>query len=159
MTTQKIGSGLASITARRDRLKTLANFLENTIYPKIPEVMHARGAGVTVSNLRFVQNGESLDSVHGTTDGGNGRTYDTRVTFNPAGHRCTCPDWVQRHRACKHVSALVVEAIGDLSAEVESLSGKIDAFTVRIAGLRADIAAANVATGLSISSTGSSSGV
>lgn len=35
--------------------------------------------------------------------------YKTRITFDPRGHRCECPDWQQRGRTvgpCKHVVAL-----------------------------------------------------
>lgn len=145
MTTQKIGSGLASIRAHRDHLNALVILLDTRLAPRISPEISARSTGVTVSNLSFIPEGRALKSVVCGSDSGSGHSYVTRITFDPAGHHCTCPDWAQRHRACKHVGALMSEAVAALKVGIGSLDKKIEAFDTRIAGLRADIAAVNQA--------------
>jgi hypothetical protein len=87
---------------------------------------------------RLISKGESrrLDrtgDVHLVTTGGDahhvwarvqGTTgmYQTRITMEPPGHQCTCPDWAQNGRRvgpCKHVLRLAEKWMDVLVARLE----------------------------------------
>lgn len=62
-----------------------------------------RTSDMVIARLHYT--GAQINAtVEGRTD-----TYEARITLNPRGHHCTCPDWIQNGRKvgpCKHVLAL-----------------------------------------------------
>ena len=62
---------------------------------------------VRVQKMDF--NGNQLS---GEVRGSRGDLYTPRITFQPRGHFCTCPDWQSRGKTvgpCKHVLALGIQ--------------------------------------------------
>lgn len=80
----------------------------------------SRAGSVTVRDLTIATGptGTILSIAAMTSQG-----YLTTLTLHPkTTHRCTCQDWVQRRRACKHVLAVAVAAETKLGDEVKNVT-------------------------------------
>ncbi len=101
----------AALIDAATELKTQRTALRDRLIPSADPAVASRAADVAISLFRVTSLNGAVDSFHGTTLTG----WETRISFIPkVGHHCTCPDWKNRQRACKHVVALAERAIQHL---------------------------------------------
>lgn len=97
-----IDSMLVAINRYRDELASTGDTLDALV--KAGEARRLGRVGpVKITDVKYDGKRITAD-VQGTTG-----AYQTRITLQPRGHHCTCPDWQQngtRVGPCKHVLAL-----------------------------------------------------
>jgi hypothetical protein len=91
-------------------LGDLEDLLESRLLAKSDPEIQARSQATRFRAYKFLYGNEGdLVGIIGRSETG----WLTRLAFAPRpAHGCTCPDWVRRHRACKHVLSLATLAKG-----------------------------------------------
>jgi len=118
-----------------ESLGKLRGILRDRLIPSADPAVISRAKDVGISLFRVETINGEVHSFRGTTLNG----WETRITFLPStGHHCTCPDWTNRKRACKHVVALAESAINHLVNKENSALRAIQSMDEKVSALQAE---------------------
>ena len=113
---QKLISSLKDLDEWHGQMLTILELLDKRLLPKADPSVVSRVSATDVRNLSFYF-GTKGSEVEASTN-----SYHTRITFAPKpAHGCTCPDWAQRRRACKHVVAVAHKAMEILARQEQDV--------------------------------------
>lgn len=131
----KIDSNLNAYRAWGTVLGNTATLLERLVTHGDPAILSRCGA-VTYNDMKFEldANGHPTAAV-AVIGGTDGKAYNARINFATPSHRCSCQDWVQRRRACKHVLAVAVRMATKLRNEERTVASEAHALETKVEDL------------------------
>jgi len=125
----------AGLVTTAESLGRLRGILRDRLIPTADPAVASRSKDVGISLFRVETVNGEVGSFHGTTLNG----WNPRITFLPStGHHCTCPDWANRKRVCKHVVALAENAIGHLVTKENAAYQAVRLMDEKVAALQTE---------------------
>lgn len=135
----RINAGLSNLLTLATNLRDIQVMLHDRLLGKAEAGVIDRVKDTAVEGLHILINPDNqiLGASARTGTGG----YSTAMTFHPrTAHKCTCPDWDKRRRACKHVLALAEKCDLELDAQVKAITGVLTQARSTLRDLEATLA-------------------